>query len=574
MNLPNKENEYESTTLDLESLSTEYKNLLIEYKQAVFDYVNYLKEEDELPCGKYEMSDVNIDNKCFDEVWRQSGCTTTSTYSDWTKSQTLSNLILDSFNWATMTDYNHRMGCYGNPGNQYIIIGVGTDGKLYSRDGLDAPWKLVNDDSNGNIKSICTGNDGSTIIATNVVNNLDHKPSWDAPNWQGGVENPCCVKSVAQGPDGTIVGVGMDSKLYSKPDLNGQWKFTSYPWNENVIDVCIPPDNSILVVGGDLNIYKKDNYKNLEGVDWTRIDNTCCVYAITIAPDGKLIGVGTDYALYVKADYKNLTAPWSGPYNSQNNSCCVVSITTVVNKNYDSSLYNTQSQPNYNINQQPLQTIKGQTFWGESSLTQNNSPTLQECQASCAKTNGCTGATYNSDDHKEPICALRSGDGNIISGLPNDYAIVPKGKLLLMVVDGINEKLIKVNEKILSKIQNVQPIYNNLNQQRELKSVELIRQYKVLTEERDKIKKTINEYQSLDQAQIQGDISTNQNYYSFLLLLFLVIAIIFILIKITISSNETTSTTAQIGGAPMFDTFYFLTFVVILIVIYFYNKKN
>jgi hypothetical protein len=197
----------------------------------------------------------------------------------------------------------------------------------------------------------------------------------------------------------------------------------------------------------------------------------------------------------------------------------------------DASLYNTQTEANDNI---PLETSNGQAFWGEAAISQNNSPTLQDCVASCSNTTGCSGATYNGVDHKEPICSLRSGDGNLVSGLPNDYAIVPKGKLLLMIVDNINDKLTKINQKILSKIQDVKPLYNKLNQEKEISGSELIRQYKVLTDERDKIKKTINEYETLDEAQIQGNISINQNYYSFILLLFLAIGIIFILSKLAL----------------------------------------
>jgi hypothetical protein len=240
-----------------------------------------------------------------------------------------------------------------------------------------------------------------------------------------------------------------------------------------------------------------------------------------------------------------------------------------------SPLYNTQTEPNYNINEQPLETLKDRSFWGSSSIAVNNSGTLQDCVASCSNTPGCSGATYNGVDHKEPICSLRSGDGTIVTaGLPNDYAIVPKGKMLLMIVDNINEKLTQLNKKILDKINNLKPMYNDYNQKRGLKGSELLNQYNILTEERNKIKETIKHYKTLNETQIQSDISTNQNYYSFLLLVALVIAIITILYKITSPATQSSSMTTQTGGGFTFDIFYFLMVIIVLIIIYFYNKQN
>ena len=217
-----------------------------------------------------------------------------------------------------------------------------------------------------------------------------------------------------------------------------------------------------------------------------------------------------------------------------------------------------------------MQSLKGRAFWGETSIAENNLLTLQDCEASCSSTQGCTGATFNKNDHAEPICALRGGDGNIVNGLPNDYAIIPKGKLLLTIVNDINDKLTKINQKILSKIDNSQSVYTTNMQQNKLKNTELKDQYKKLILDRNNIKKMINEYKTLDQKQVQGNIIINQNYYSFILLMGLVVAVIFILYKFSDSNKLIqTSNLVQSGGYISSNTSYIIFGIILLIVIYF-----
>ena len=97
---------------------------------------------------------------------------------------------------------------------------------------------------------------------------------------------------------------------------------------------------------------------------------------------------------------------------------------------------------------QEMVTIKNATYWGTGPIAQNNSATLQECSASCAMTDGCTGATFNATDSAKPMCWLRSGDTDITGGKDSDYAIVPKGKQMLMIVQKINLRLSEINQQI------------------------------------------------------------------------------------------------------------------------------
>ena len=176
--------------------------------------------------------------------------------------------------------------------------------------------------------------------------------------------------------------------------------------------------------------------------------------------------------------------------------------------------YNKNTSPDYNINQEPLMEIKGASYWETAAISQKSAATLQECKASCAKTSGCSGATYNSSNN---TCMLRKGNSNVISSRPSEYAIVPKGKNLLKIVENIDRQLTNVNSQLQSKIDQGEPVYNKNKVNSNKKNIELQKQYKELINERRSITDMLNEYQTLDQAYSEGNLSVNQNYYSFLL---------------------------------------------------------
>lgn len=579
------EEESKSLALDLETLNTEYKNLLVRYKQAVLDYTDNLNEEAAKPCSQYKADSKNINQKCYDEIWRKSGCTTTGVVTagnEWSKEQTLDGLILDSWYWATMTDENHRKGCYGTYESPYWILGVGTNGRLYKRSGLEATWSQINDDAANDLTSICTGNDGKQIIATAKSYRIYSKLTYDSPKWQAVQNQNCCVSSVAMGPNGTLVGVGTDNKLWSKPSLEGNWRQTADK-GEWCASVAIAPDGSIFVVGGGNQLWKKNSYLNLQTQTWQG-QGSCCVKAITIAPDGTFIGVGMDNKLYIKDSYKNLTTNWKGPYTS---SCCVIGITTIVNPNFNVSTtgYSTATAPNYNINAPAFSEIKGQAFWGTSQISVTNNGTLQDCTASCASTPGCTGATFNQSDHDRPICWLRGGDGSSMPALENDYAIVPKSKQLLKIVEGVSNELKNINSKMQTKINKIREIYGDQIPERDIQNYNLIGQHVKLEDERMKVQNMLTQYEKLENQESELGLFVTHKYYLYFLLLTLVVIFIIILAYSSadektaqvISSSVTAVALAPVAAvkatAQVVNPYYVLFAIILLFTIsYIYNQ--
>ena len=225
---------------------------------------------------------------------------------------------------------------------------------------------------------------------------------------------------------------------------------------------------------------------------------------------------------------------------------------------------NGQTQQPYKNNQQ-LVTIQGQAFNGTGSAGQSSATTLQECVASCNSSKTCTGATFISNK-----CEIRTGDSPLVPSSKNSYAIIPKGKKLLLNMENINQQLLAVNKKILDKIEVSEPVYDETNSESKSKNQELIQNYKKLIEERKTIEKILNEYETLDNTENENQIKISQNYYSYILLLILVLATGFLLYKMFGSGNTniTTNSSIQYGGDLGINAYY-MTFGLILLIIFF-----
>lgn len=352
----NNDDGTKSIVLSLETLSKEYDTVLIEYNQAQKDYINYLKTQStNNACSKYNSYSKEIDQACYEEIWKKSGCVTpnvVSASSDWAKSQTLNGLIYDSFYWATLTDSQHRDGCYGTTTN-----------------------------------------------------------------------------------------------------------------------------------------------------------------------------------------------------------------------------FSTATEPNYNINAEPLIDIQGATFWGTKGISEGAASSIEQCKAMCSADSSCSGATYNSD---KAYCWIRSGDSQISAGMPNDYAIIPENLKYLKIIQGLSEKLTNINQKILKIMNQGEPLYSKQDIQRKQQTMVLNQNYKKLTEEREKVEKTIKKYQDLNKAQNEGEIVITKNYTTFIVGIIIFLIIIALFIKMlpntaSAASAAAASATVQQGGNLKNNT-YILIFIIVLITFIIWNK--
>jgi len=208
---------------------------------------------------------------------------------------------------------------------------------------------------------------------------------------------------------------------------------------------------------------------------------------------------------------------------------------------------------------QELVSIQGQAFNGTGSAGQSSATTLQDCIASCSNSDTCTGATFISNK-----CEIRTGDSPIVPSSNNSYAIIPKGKQLLLNMENINQQLLDVNKELVGKIQISEPAYNQQSSETTSKNQELIQNYQNLIQEREKIAEILNQYETLDNTDNENQIKITQNYYSYILLFILAIAFIFLLYKI-IPTNATQ--VIQYGGELGSNAYYMVFGLIIFIII-------
>ena len=237
-------------------------------------------------------------------------------------------------------------------------------------------------------------------------------------------------------------------------------------------------------------------------------------------------------------------------------------------------------------NTPPLMALPNNAFWGTAGISTTTVSTVPQCKALCATTSGCSGATYNTSTS---ICSLRSGEGSITPAGNNSYALVTEEAYLLLNMQNINNQLIEINQQILDATNEGQPVFDEEYAERKVRAQELLRNYIMLNQERENINQMVQNYESLNQQQTEGNININQNYYSFILLIILAIALIVILYLF--SGSSSTSSTATVNPTPAINPYqpnvqaggqlgisaYFIVFAIILIVLvvkYFSNISS
>ena len=114
-----KNEKINSTLIKVEALQQEYEVTLQKYQEAGKNYIAALQYGTLNPCANYTKDSTGISQTCYNQIWKDQGCTTQprNAKDGWTENQTLEHLAYDTFKWAILTDDTHRKGCYGNSTN-------------------------------------------------------------------------------------------------------------------------------------------------------------------------------------------------------------------------------------------------------------------------------------------------------------------------------------------------------------------------------------------------------------------------------------------------------------------------
>jgi hypothetical protein len=585
----NKMRSSSGRALSLEELTMEYKMTLIMYNKVQSDYINYLKTA-------YDSS-------------------------------------------------RYRILCIGHAGRLWNYGGINTvtvGGKETVVDGRA-------------LTGICTGNDGKRIFVCGEGGHVYTKPSWDYPSYTQIPQvnaNPGQVTKIAQGADGTLVGIGLNHQLYTRPvnpiGTSGDWQVGSNPaQGEWCSAICIAPDGSVYVIGSysgpnGFSIWKKPSYKTLTTSLWQYVADQYFI-DFTILPDGMMVGVGTDEQLYTYPNYKDITSDHWGKSGGRTTrgGCCVISVTGVLDIKYtqfegkkfwggdslfDSSattgnaqfgntyskipdkdsggndyvangaaighanssvddctktcnayddcngfvMYNNFCYPKTSgMNPNGTGALPGGALYVREKRSINN---IQDCQALCSSTLNCSGATFNSTNS---TCKLSSGEGSIAKGQTGDTAFMLEGPNLLKKAQQLNGKLTDLNLQITNMTTGGGGSFNESAVHN--KGEELRAQLDILRKERNKLDRIVEEKMELDEAEQEGDLITNSNYYSFVLLFTLIIIFIIYLIVLfmpNFSLMQPPSITEIVSGDSVNKNVLYIAFVVVLIAILTFFAKR
>jgi hypothetical protein len=143
--------------------------------------------------------------------------------------------------------------------------------------------------------------------------------------------------SVAQIYDGTLLGVGMDNKLYTKPSIfKGEWK--SAKSDVKLIMIKYLSDNTLAGIGLDNKLYIKTDISG-----WILFTGKQPVLiSIEQLQSGLFVGVGKDNVMYTKG--RAVTDKWiANPGKTKLQSVSQLSNKTIIGVGHDGYLYTTQS---------------------------------------------------------------------------------------------------------------------------------------------------------------------------------------------------------------------------------------
>ena len=195
---------------------------------------------------------------------------------------------------------------------------------------------------------------------------------------------------------------------------------------------------------------------------------------------------------------------------------------------YKTYITNLNSQPtNLNEAKNRFTNLSGRSFWGQSGLKQGASNSVTECESMCATDEKCSGATFNSNKN---YCWTRSGEGNISKGLEEDVAIIPVLTENVIVLKGLNQKLLQINQQISDSLNQLAPTIQQETLEKNQNQKDLISYYSNLLKEKIELEKMYNEYQTANYNYQEQDIYTtqqNDQYYLWMLVAIFLLVIVF-----------------------------------------------
>jgi hypothetical protein len=205
-------------------------------------------------------------------------------------------------------------------------------------------------------------------------------------------------------------------------------------------------------------------------------------------------------------------------------------------------------------------------FTSDSIISTNQGSNVASCHEACISKKSCSGATFNKTNN---TCTLNRGTGNLVKSLES-ISIVQQGVFYSYQLQQLNAELTAINKEMMNMAtQSVSQFQQSSANNQEQESI-LQQNYQVLTNERLHIDRMVREFETLNEAENNGQVNVTSNYYRYIILLIVSILLIFLLIKFSITGE-------QRGGGSNFKKeaiFLFGIMVIFLGLSKFFNEIN
>ena len=183
-------------------------------------------------------------------------------------------------------------------------------------------------------------------------------------------------------------------------------------------------------------------------------------------------------------------------------------------------------------NKREFSVTQGQRYWGTSGIRNVVVNKVEECEAACAADAKCTGATFNASSG---YCWVRSGSGSAtVSNNKNEYAIMPIISQNINNLKELNDKLVDLNEKIITELNKTQPIVLNDIENKDIKKVEMEEVNTRLMKERKEIYELLDQHTDLNAQYDENSLYVNQSNASYILWSMIAIIMIILLVRVTV----------------------------------------
>lgn len=181
-----------------------------------------------------------------------------------------------------------------------------------------------------------------------------------------------------------------------------------------------------------------------------------------------------------------------------------------------------------NSNNNSFITNPESAYLSENNIDIIKNSSVESCKTSCQSNKSCSGATFNNSLN---TCSLNSGNGNIVRS-SNETAIVKQALFYSYKLENLNNELININKNMINSIKDNVDNYE-LSKNINLQKSEIIKNnYNTLINERSQIAEIIRQYETLNSAYENGNLSLKSNYYNYILYMIIVIILIIILLNI------------------------------------------